>query len=145
MPKLHRNFNDFAKNSGRHVVLITRKATYLREKCVFSTVLAHRHRWPPFHNPIFNSFTHHPGLAGIINKRNCLTQPSISRKSVCGTPLRSGISVRLSSTAVWATVCERLGNNKNCCFDRYKKKSPCSHRIVDDYQWQCYSFLLAKT
>jgi len=33
----------------------------------------------------FSNFTHHPGLAGIVKKRNCLVRPRISRKSTLGT------------------------------------------------------------
>jgi hypothetical protein len=40
--------------------------TYV-EKPTFPTIFAHRH--PPFLNLVFNSTTHHPGLAGIAKKR----------------------------------------------------------------------------
>ena len=36
-------------------------------------------------SPIFSSFTDHPGLAGIVKKRNCLIRSRISRKSTLGT------------------------------------------------------------
>jgi hypothetical protein len=32
--------------------------------------LAHCDRCPAFQNPVFSSSTHHPGLAGIVKKRN---------------------------------------------------------------------------
>jgi len=48
----------------------------------FPTILAHRERCPPFRNPVLSNATHHPGLAGIVKKRNCLIRSRISRKSI---------------------------------------------------------------
>jgi len=45
-------------------------STYV-QNLLSSTILAERRRCPPFQNPIFSSFTYHPGLAGIVNKRSC--------------------------------------------------------------------------
>jgi hypothetical protein len=38
----------------------------------------------PF-GPIFSSSAHHPGLAGIVKKRNCLIRSRISQKRILGT------------------------------------------------------------
>ena len=67
--------------------------TYV-EKPPFPTILAHRRCSPPFQNAIFSSSTHHPGLAGIVKKRNRRIRARISRKSVCGT----------ATSAIWNTT-----------------------------------------
>ncbi len=33
---------------------------------LFSFLLVHRHRSPPFHEPILRSYVYYPGLAGIL-------------------------------------------------------------------------------
>ena len=34
-------------------------------------MLAQRNCYPPFRESVFSGSTHHPGLAGIVKKRNC--------------------------------------------------------------------------
>jgi hypothetical protein len=48
-------------------------------------ILVHRDRCHPFQNPVFSSSTPHPGLAGIVKKRNRRIRSRISQKSILGT------------------------------------------------------------
>jgi len=58
-----------------------KKSSMYVKNPLFPIILADCRRCPLFQKPIFSSSTHHPGLAGIVKKRNRLIRARISRKS----------------------------------------------------------------
>ncbi len=61
----------------------TKSSKYV-EKQLLLTILVHRHRCSPLRNPVFSSAIHHPGLAGIVKKRNCRIRDKYKSGLKCG-------------------------------------------------------------
>jgi len=65
----HRNFKIIPAGSAYRAGTTAKKSNTYVQNRLFPTILADRRRCPAFGNPIFRSFTYHPGLAGIVKKR----------------------------------------------------------------------------
>jgi len=88
-PACHKSHNtktssQFQQHSGGLNMPCRTKTPRRPSNCVenlFSPVIwARRYCCPPFQIPIFSSFKHYPGLAGIVRNRNCRIRPRILQK-----------------------------------------------------------------